>query len=166
MGTYLGKTGANSNPVTGEWHGGKARLDRMGIPYIVLERIETRHRKKPNAEPIPTRLHRNEVEGHLGGAAFSSAMLRYLDGKEAKQPAPSLNYAEKHWWAGEHAEREMRAYFPADIVDVVLGVFRDGMAWDMAMQRTARGYPEVKVAMRQMKNHCRAVIRQQRQAAA
>lgn len=80
--------------------------------------------------------------------------------KHVKQPAPILSHAERHWWVGEDAEREMRAYFPRDAVDVVLSVLRDGQEWGDALRQTDRGIAEVKVMMRQMRRHCKAIIRQ------
>lgn len=165
MGTYLGKTAENSDPVTGEWHGGARRLERVGIHYIVLGTVDTRNRKKPDLRAVPTKLHRNVVEGHLGGQVFSRAMLRFVDEDDMKSNAPTLTWAEKNWWVGEAAEREMRAYFPADIVDTVLAILRDGQSWDDAMLASDRNIKEVKVIFRQMRRHCRAVLRQQDTAA-
>ena len=156
--SYAGKTRGNSDPLTGEWHGGIERLKRLGLPYIVIEDFNSA-RPKGQRKPIPARLHSATVEGRLGGHAFSAAFQKYCEPpKPANAPLP---YEEKHWWANDWAEREMRALFPrdGDMVDIILWVRRDGRAWPDALEGSNRTIGEVKVVMRHMAKHCQAIMR-------
>jgi hypothetical protein len=145
------------NPITGEWHGGRARLEALGLPYIVLKDWAKPQRQTILA--VPQKLHTQQSEGHLGGLFHTSAMRKYMHAEKDK-PAPSLSYAERHWWAGEDAERELRASFPPALVDIVLSVRRDGRAWDEALKGTNFSFRDVKTVMRRMAHARRKTIRE------
>jgi hypothetical protein len=99
------KISAGSDPVTGEAHGGVARLERLGVPYIVLhDHDPARH--KAHRSNIPYRLHsRQEERVHredgptgdlserLGCHVFSPDFLDYLSEGEKSDARKA-----REWW--------------------------------------------------------------------
>lgn len=123
---------------------------------------------------LPTRLHTRETEGPLGGHAYAAPFLKFMDAGNGKQSkgrheADGLSrqeYAERFWWSPEWAERELRAHFAADVVDIVLSVRRDHADWDSAMLGSDRALGDVQAQERLMGRHCRMLIRQETAQAA
>ena len=121
---------------------------------------------------LPLRIHIRQTEGPLGGNAFAKPLLKYIQAGEPvkgqgyrKQHLSSADYAKRFWWTPVWAEAELRANFPADVVDVVLAVRRDQQDWDMAMVGCRRAEGDVKAFMRNMAAHCRGIIQSEVQAA-
>ena len=117
---------------------------------------------------LPTRLHTRETEGPLGGHSYAAPFIKFMDAGNPKQrkgrhSADGLSrqeYAERFWWSPEWAERELRAHFAADVVDIVLSVRRDHQDWDSAMVGSTRALGDVQAQERLMCRHCRLLIRQ------
>lgn len=117
---------------------------------------------------LPYRTHQRMVEGRLGGNAFAGPIIKYFDaGTQPPKPQPyhrerlsDADYAYRFWWTPTWAERELRAHFPADAVDVVLSVCRDGQSWDEAMIGSERAMADVGAMKTKMKQHCQAVLRE------
>lgn len=157
------KTSLNSDPLTGEWHGGMRRLSYLPGAVVMQVRDYDPSRREFPHQPIPLRIHSHVVKYHLGGPELSPDMSRYWNGPLA--PPPARSYAHNHWWTPEWAERELRAFFPAEAVDIVLAVRRDGVSWDDAMIGASMAMGDVKWQMRRMAQHCRRVLKQQRASA-
>lgn len=122
---------------------------------------------------LPSRLHTRETEGPLGGHAYAAPFMKFMDAgmvrkgpRYASERLSRQEYAERFWWSPEWAERELRAHYPADVVDIVLAVRRDHADWDAAMVGSQRALGDVKAQMRQMADHCQMLIRQETAQAA
>ena len=122
---------------------------------------------------LPSRLHTRDTEGPLGGHTYAAPFLKFLDAGQlrkgpryASERLSRQDYAERFWWSPVWAERELRAHYPADVVDIVLSVRRDHADWDSAMVGSQRALGDVKQHMRQMADHCRVLIRQETTQAA
>ena len=122
---------------------------------------------------LPSRLHTRDTEGPLGGHTYAAPFIKFLDAGQlrkgpryASERLSRQDYAERFWWSPVWAERELRAHYPADVVDIVLSVRRDHADWDSAMVGSRRALSDVKQHMRQMADHCRVLIRQETTQAA
>lgn len=175
------KTTLNTDAITGE------RLTHTGPRVTVADEdriLKPKHAKSPqDLHPhsafalgervsLPYRLHQRTVAGRLGDYVFAGPVIKYFDAGDASKPQPYRrerlsrdDYAYRFWWTPTWAERELRAHFPADAVDVVLAVCRDGQSWDMAMIGSARAIGDVAAMKIQMKQHCQRILREMRPAA-
>lgn len=174
------KTALNTDAITGE------RLTHIGPRVLVQD--EDRIAFPKHAEPrdlhphsafalgyrvsLPYRTHQRQTEGRLGGNAFSGPIIKFWDAGDAPKAQPyrrerlsDADYAHRFWWTPMWAERELRAHFPTDAVDVVLSVCRDGQSWDMAMIGSTRAIGDVAAMKIQMKQHCQRILREMRPAA-
>lgn len=106
----------------------------------------------------PTQLHTRLVEGRNGGRTFTSNALRAMHDNDKRNQPRSLTYVETHWWTPEGMERELYAFFPHDLVNIVLAVRRDQQSWDDALYGMPYSIDHVKLYMRVMAKHCRALI--------
>lgn len=101
----------------------------------------------------PTQLHTRQVCGD-GSRTFTRNALRCMHDAPRK-----LTLHETQWWTPEGMERALYAYFPRDMVHIVLAVRRDQQSWDAAMDGMPYSIDEVKFHMRVMAKFARRLIR-------